>query len=260
MTTLSDRPVEPLRPARATDLAVTPPSLHTDAWRALLARSPRRPAVVELAADRSAHLLVVVAHPDDETLAMGATLAACSAAGAAVSLLVLTCGEAAFDHVGERPVGLGARRRSELLMAAEQLGAGRVSCLGLPDARLGDHADEALHAARTVTATIEPTRVLTTWHGDPHPDHQAAAGVAAALAGQHGVPLTEMALWAPHWTDPAELGGAGLVLLEHDESARRSRFGALSCYGSQLLPLRPGLGPVLPPDMLAWDHEVVVAP
>jgi LmbE family N-acetylglucosaminyl deacetylase len=257
VTTLSDRPAEP-HPAQREPRPVTPPSRHTDAWRALLAESPHRSAVAELAADGAAHLLVVVAHPDDETLAMGATLAACAAAGAEVSLLVLTCGEAALDHVGERPVGLGARRRAELVRAAEQLGARHLSCLGLPDSRLAEHAEEALHAARTVTAGLTPTRVLTTWHRDPHPDHQAAARVAAALAGQRQLPVTELALWGPHWTDPAGLGDAGLVLLEHDAAARESRSRALSCYGSQLLPMHPGVGPVLPPDVLAWDLEVVV--
>ena len=39
-------------------------------------------------------LLAVFAHPDDESLACGATLARCAAEGARVSLLCATLGEA----------------------------------------------------------------------------------------------------------------------------------------------------------------------
>ena len=120
-------------------------------------------------------LLAIFAHPDDESLCCGATLAWCSALGAHVSLLCATRGEA-----GERTsdvsddVSLGTVRREELDAAAR--------LLGIHDVTLLDHPDGALmgedHAAfrQEVVAAIRHFHpdVVITFGVDGlywHPDH-----------------------------------------------------------------------------------------
>ncbi|MCY7344492.1 MAG: PIG-L family deacetylase, partial [Pseudonocardia sp.] len=78
---------------------ITPP----EQWRAAL-HQHRLPAF-----DPSAHrrVVVVAAHPDDETLGAGGVLRVLHAAGAALTLVVATDGEAAYP-------GLDAAARTEL--------------------------------------------------------------------------------------------------------------------------------------------------
>ena len=79
-------------------------------------------------------LLAVFAHPDDESLACGATLAWCAAEGARVSLLCATRGEAGSRAPGcLEEISLGAVRRAELHEAAARLGLDDVILLDHPD-------------------------------------------------------------------------------------------------------------------------------
>src|SRR5690349_18452019 len=84
---------------------------------------------------RGEHLVVVVAHPDDESFGCGSAIALAVARGARVTLICGTRGEAgervpdpATDHVP-----LGEVREGELRAAA--------AVLGVNDVELLDHAD-----------------------------------------------------------------------------------------------------------------------
>ena len=82
-----------------------------------------------------ATLVTFHAHPDDEAIACGGTMAMAAEAGHRVVLVTATSGE-----VGEVPDGfldpgetLGERRQKELLAAANILGVARVEVLGYRD-------------------------------------------------------------------------------------------------------------------------------
>jgi LmbE family N-acetylglucosaminyl deacetylase len=83
-------------------------------------------------------ILLLLAHPDDETFGPGGTIAKYSSEGADVYLATATKGQAGM--VGEPPVTdrehLGEVRASELLCAAGVLGIRRVVFLGFLDGRL----------------------------------------------------------------------------------------------------------------------------
>src|SRR4051812_43996639 len=74
------------------------------------------------------------AHPDDESIGTGGTMAKAAAAGHRVGVVVATGGE-----WGEVPEGLGAgetplaRRRAETMRSAETLHVARVEWLGYVD-------------------------------------------------------------------------------------------------------------------------------
>lgn len=89
-------------------------------------------------------VLVIGAHPDDETALVGGTLALLTSQGIAVHLICATRGEG--GECGEPPLctqaELGAVRESELRCAAQALGLHSVILLDYVDPRVGP--DEAL--------------------------------------------------------------------------------------------------------------------
>lgn len=122
--------------------------------------------------------LVVVAHPDDETLAMGGTVARLADEGWEVTIISATRGESAYVWDGSVTTreAAGAVREQELYHACSVLGVHDVRLLGFPDGKLEEVAEGSLAAALgVVMATTRPAVVLT-WDargGYGHPDHCA---------------------------------------------------------------------------------------
>lgn len=95
-----------------------------------------------------ATLMVVHAHPDDESSQTGGTLARCAAAGWRTILVTCTDGSQGSDtagrtsgEVGHDPGGVARHRSAELDSAASILGVHEVVKLGYPDS--GADADTA---------------------------------------------------------------------------------------------------------------------
>ena len=90
-------------------------------------------------------LLCVFAHPDDETLGAGSTLAKYAAAGVELALVTATRGERGWQgdpSADPGPQALGELRTAELLAAAQVLGIRDVQFLSYLDGDL-DQADPA---------------------------------------------------------------------------------------------------------------------
>ena len=124
-------------------------------------------------------LLCVFAHPDDESMGMGATLAKYSAEGVEMFLVCATRGERGWFGPEEQNPGLdalGQIREGELRRAAETLGMKEVHFLDTIDGDL-DRANPSEVIARIVThiRAIQP-QVIVTFPPDGnygHPDHIA---------------------------------------------------------------------------------------
>ena len=158
-----------------------------EAWSAALAA--HRPRPLDPAA--LGRLVVVAAHPDDETLAASGVMQAAHATGAYVELVVATDGEAAFpaaDAACREELRRARRRELRAALHAQGLGDTPVHWLGLPDSALDDAELEEL----LVPLLAGADSYLAPWTGDPHPDH-AAAGRAAARAA----PLTTCGWYLP---------------------------------------------------------------
>jgi LmbE family N-acetylglucosaminyl deacetylase len=240
-------PALPIRP--------TPASVHAEGWRRRVDATAALLPSDAIDVRTGETLLVVVAHPDDETIALGATLADLSASGVAVHVVSLTSGEAALDHIGESVPGLAERRRRELQQAADTLGLAGCTALDLPDGRLGELPDACADAVREAVLRHRPSRVATLWDQDPHPDHQAVSRAVSQVCD--ATTVDEFLLWALHWTDPDTVAAA-VHPVATDRSARRARARALEQYRSQVEPLSPRLEPVLPASVVAWSTECVV--
>jgi len=141
-------------------------------------------------------LLAVLAHPDDESLGVGGTLARYASRGVDVFLVTATRGDAgrfrghrpgSSQHPGKE--ALAAIREAELRAAAAVLGVREVVLLGYPDRQL-DVADPREVVGRIVgeLRRFRPDVVVTFGPDGAygHPDHVAisqfttAAVVAAA--------------------------------------------------------------------------------
>lgn len=117
-------------------------------------------------------ILVAAAHPDDEALGCGGTIARLTGSGHAVHVLFFTDGVGARDaEVAER---LRRRRRAAAEASLSLLGAHAPTFLDFPDNRLDTIA--MLDLARAVERElerIEPKTILTHHPGDLNVDHRA---------------------------------------------------------------------------------------
>lgn len=205
-------------------------------------------------------LVVVAAHPDDETLGMGATIAQLVASGVTVQVVSVSDGGAARPDapVSER-VRLEAARRDELIGAASILGLGTPLSLGLPDGRLAEHEDHLAALLTGILAECAPgTWCAATWRGDGHPDHEAVGRAAATACAHTGVTLLEYPLWMWHWAMPDDPDvpwhRARSVPLEHWAVERKSQ--AAQCFRSQFGSRDPVLPPFILPRLLAVGEMV----
>src|SRR3954451_6502895 len=166
-------------------------------------------------------LLLVHAHPDDETIGQGATMAKYVAEGRGVTLVTCTAGEMGEILVPElahlaadRQDGLGEHRRDELAAAMKELGVTDHRFLGgfgtYRDSGMKWHEDghaiaaddihenafwraDLTEAADHLVAVIREVRpqVLITYDqfgGYGHPDHIQAHRVATYAASLAAVP------------------------------------------------------------------------
>lgn len=198
-------------------------------------------------ARRYDELVVAAAHPDDETLAAGALVAAAHRHGLPVRVVVATAGEASHpEATAWTPDRLAPLRRAEVAAAVDRLAPGAVlDHLGLPDGGLAAHEDELADrlAARCGPATL----LIAPWTADRHPDHDALGRAAVAAAARCGATLAHYPLWLWHWGTPDDLDWERVHVLEPAAADRQRKAAALAEHRSQTAPLgpQPGDGPVV---------------
>jgi LmbE family N-acetylglucosaminyl deacetylase len=136
---------------------------------------------------RPPRLLGVFAHPDDETLCAGGTLAKYASAGAEVAVVSFTRGGAGQirDAAVATRTSLPAVRERELEAAGKELGLTRTRCLDHPDGGLAEvDAAILLDQATEQLDEFDPDVVITFGPDGftGHPDH-VAVGAAPASRG-----------------------------------------------------------------------------
>jgi LmbE family N-acetylglucosaminyl deacetylase len=136
----------------------------------------------------------VFAHPDDETFAVGGTLAHYAASDVGCDLFCATDGDAGRSSgvpVSSR-AELAVLRRNELHAAARELGIQSVVLAGHPDAALAQvDANALIGEIVEFLRRVRPTVVLTFGpEGAPtgHKDHRAISSAATAACFLSGLP------------------------------------------------------------------------
>ena len=199
------------------------------------------------------HLVVLAAHPDDETLGAAGLVARVAAAGVPVTVVVATDGDG--SHPGSptlTPDQLVQVRRAELVRALAHVAPrAAVHLLGLPDGGLRERADRLHRAVDGVLDTLDAPAgrgasvvLVAPWSGDGHRDHRVAGEVARAVAERRGLDLLEYPVWMWHWADPSgdDVPWERMERLDLTAAEVGSKAAALGEHRSQTAPLSPAPG------------------
>jgi LmbE family N-acetylglucosaminyl deacetylase len=189
--------------------------------------------------------IVVVPHPDDETLLAGGLITRQTRRGVPIVIVAVTDGEAAYPS-WPAP-GLGRVRQSEQDKALHILDVpgGSTVRLHLPDGKVADHEDEL---TEVLAELIQPgDLIVAPWAHDWHPDHEACGRAAERAAGDRRVTLFGSLFWAYHRVDPVAHPDLEVKRLDLTEPELNRRLLALDAHRSQLHTARhdPILGPSL---------------
>jgi LmbE family N-acetylglucosaminyl deacetylase len=238
-------------------------------------------------------MLVVVAHPDDETFGTGSVIAHTAVRGHEVSVCCATRGEAGEDTSGttSSPSELAATREGELRAAATALGASRVVLLEFADSDMeGPMPPNALSAVPVeavasavadVIARLEPDVVVTLDPGSvaDHRDHQRigeATTIAFAQAAKDGARLYYWTLalsvvkrWQQEMKDlgllpqyvEIDLGrpDAEMTTVLAGEDVLETRWAGVAEHRTQTSPFA-SVSPEVQRDLLVTSHLVRVVP
>lgn len=209
-------------------------------------------------------IVVVGAHPDDETLGFGAAATLLADAGIRVQIVSASDGGAAYPNSSLlQRFRLERTRRAELHCAAGVLGLPAPICLGMPDGEIARYEQRLADLLIEILATKPAgTWVAATWRGDGHPDHEAVGRAAAQAAECTGAVLVEYPVWMWHWAVPDDSAvpwnRAFAVPAEPFAVTRKTL--AMKSFQSQFVPPKPGGEPVLPayilPRLLAVGEVV----
>ncbi|HAG92241.1 MAG TPA: GlcNAc-PI de-N-acetylase [Bdellovibrionales bacterium] len=130
-------------------------------------------------------ILVVVAHPDDEVLGCGGTLAKHAKDGDEVFVLALGDGETS------RPGAKVEARREQLIQACQTLGVQKVSALDFADNRFDQYPLlEVIQKIEQEVKDFHPEVIYTHSNADLNVDHRVAH--EAVLTAFRGVPRSSV--------------------------------------------------------------------
>ena len=182
-------------------------------------------------------LVLVAAHPDDETLGLGATAAILSGRGVSVQVVAVTDGEAAYPDDGRSRNELAKLRREELAAAAGRLGLSKPIFLRIPDGEIARHEQLLVGKIAAVLAGFgRGTWCAATWRGDGHPDHEATGRAAAAASKDVGALFIEYPIWMWHWATPDDpaVPWHRVRRLPVTPPGLAEKARAMQCFASQL--------------------------
>lgn len=200
-------------------------------------------------------VVVLAAHPDDETLGAGGLIAACAARQIQIDVVIASDGSASHPlSPTTQPDQLARIRRGEVRAAVQLLAPdARIHFLGLSDGQL--MAQRPLLSELIQQFIPGASHLVSPWDGDQHPDHEACALVAAQIAQKFAAQHWQYPIWAWHWADPdsQDIPRAQLHQLALSETELALKRRALDCHTSQHSPLSaaPGDEAILSAAMLA---------
>lgn len=192
-------------------------------------------------------LVVLAAHPDDETLGAGGLISRAAALGVPITVVIASNGEASHPlSPTHTPRQLAAIRRDEVLAAVTGLApTATVRFLDFPDGAVSEHIPAISQA---ISAEIAHggvgTRVFAPWRADGHPDHAAVGDAAAAAIDNTAARLWEYPIWAWHWSEPTSdlWREPRLRILELPEADHAAKARAIAAHTSQVEPLSAEAG------------------
>jgi LmbE family N-acetylglucosaminyl deacetylase len=189
-------------------------------------------------------VVVVAAHPDDEVLGCGGTLARMALEGRPVHVLFISDGQTSRPvEPGQAPVEAILKARNAAARAASAiLGGASVEMLGLPDNRLDGM--ELLDVVRHIEAFIQrhrPSLLLTHHSGDVNIDHRVVHdAVISACRPQPGYPVKELLFFevpsSTEWRPAGSLNSFNPSYFVDIAKTLSKKIEALNAYAEELRP------------------------
>ena len=141
-------------------------------------------------------VLVLAAHPDDETAGCGGTMALLADAGATVEVAIATSGEGTIGADLD-PGEVARRREGEARRACGVLGSRQPRFLSHPDGGLPSSLEVLSRDLGALVADVSPEAIFLPWFLDGHPDHQALGRALERCGGLDGIELWGYETWTP---------------------------------------------------------------
>jgi LmbE family N-acetylglucosaminyl deacetylase len=175
-------------------------------------------------------ILVIAAHPDDELLGCGGTIALHTRGGDRVTSVIVCEGES----LRYGPGGVGQTTHAQL--AASTLGVDDVRQLGFPDQKLDTITlTEIITPLEAVVREVEPQVVYCQWGGDINRDHQllfkaALVATRPTVMSIEGVYTFDTAS-STEWAYPRCFNADTWVDIS---TTLDTKLAAMSCYESEI--------------------------
>jgi LmbE family N-acetylglucosaminyl deacetylase len=192
----------------------------------------------------SARTLVIAAHPDDEVLGCGATMARISSENGVVQSMFLTNGESSrfpsLHHASGEQDEKIARRMESAQSAALILGSLPPKFYSFPDNSLD--SVPLLEIAKTIEEVIQefrPSRIFTHYSGDLNIDHQKVhEATLVACRPQSGNVVEEIICFeipsSTEWRSPTLGLNFSPNFFVSAKGFESKKFEALTAYGSEM--------------------------
>lgn len=180
------------------------------------------------------NVVVVAAHPDDEVLGAGATLARHVQDGDAVHAVVLADG--ALSRYGKHMVG---ELQASGVAAARHIGFASVRFEAFPDQRLDQIPIlELTQHIESVLADLEPDVVYTHFRGDVNADHALVAQAVWTACRPYCMPNLRLiaAFETPsstEWASTIDCAPFRPTLFVDVTATIECKLSAMACYASE---------------------------
>ena len=212
----------------------TAPGTAEETWAA----DPRLTNAPRLSLKHVERIVVVAAHPDDETLGAGGLIATAHAQGIAVEIVIVTDGAASHpESPTHSPAQLSMLRKQEVTRAIAMLApSAPLHFLGFTDGHIAVLHSSVREAIRSVLGPVDSSTLLvTTARDDGHRDHRAVGDACAELSRATGVRVLQYPIWLWHWATPddAAVPWNRMRRLPLDAKARAIKADALRAFATQ---------------------------
>ena len=185
-------------------------------------------------------VLIIAAHPDDEVLGMGGTIAKIVIAGKQVDLLIVTDGSSSQYRGANNLQEIIEAKKLETRHCADVLGIKDIYYGGLPDMKLDcmPHID-INQAIEQIIDKVQPDTVFTHFWGDVNCDHQNVyKSTLVAVRPVMGQVVRELYCyrvpssteWTPNKDDTMFMPNFFVDIEQYAEQ----KYKAFACYSTEL--------------------------
>lgn len=185
-------------------------------------------------------ILVIAAHPDDEVLGMGGTIAKLVKEGNMVDVLIVTDGSSSQYHDSDHLAEIIEAKKMETRNCADVLGVRDIYYGELPDMKLDTIPHTKINQViEDVIDKVQPDTVFTHFWGDVNCDHQnvykSTLVVVRPVQGQvvkelycYRVPSSTE--WTPNKADTMFMPNCFVDI----EQCAEQKYKAFACYLTEL--------------------------